>query len=43
MGNVFCVVWFVNGSKLLGMCSVWFVLSMRVSCWGCVLCGLVCQ
>ena len=37
------MVWFVHGSKLLGMCSVLFVLSLRVSCGECVLCGLVCQ
>ena len=37
------MVWFVNESKLLGMCSVWFGLSVRVCCCGCVLCSLVCQ
>ena len=37
------MVCFVNECKLLEMCSVWFGLSIEISCWGCVLCGLVCQ
>ena len=41
--DVSCVVWFVNENKLLGMYSVQFSLSMEVSCWGCILCNLVCQ